>query len=42
MTLDIYVCKCDREFAVMEDAEPNGCPFCYSQDIEWSLEVETV
>jgi predicted RNA-binding Zn-ribbon protein involved in translation (DUF1610 family) len=36
MTLDVYVCECDEEFAVKEDKEPHSCPFCGSLDIEWS------
>jgi predicted RNA-binding Zn-ribbon protein involved in translation (DUF1610 family) len=36
LPLDVYVCSCDEEFAVKEDKEPNGCPFCGTGEIEWS------
>jgi len=40
MTLDVYVCECDKEFLVKDGAEPNYCPFCDSMNLDWSHEVE--
>jgi len=42
MTLDVYVCGCGEEFATKDGHDPNGCPFCYSPEIEFSHEVKDV
>lgn len=38
--LDVYVCECEREFAVQEGLEPNCCPFCHGPEIQFEREVE--
>lgn len=40
MTLDVYYCECDEEFAVKDGKEPNCCPFCHSPEIEWSHSID--
>lgn len=40
MTLDVYACNCDEEFAVKDGKEPTCCPFCGDKEIEWSHEAK--
>ena len=42
MTLDVYVCEGNHEWAVKDGEEPNCCPFCYSPEFEHSHEVKDV
>lgn len=39
MTLDVYVCEKDHEFAVKDGEDPSLCPFCGTDEIEFSHEV---
>lgn len=38
LTLDVYICIGNHEFAVKEDEEPDVCPFC-QEATEWSHAV---
>ncbi len=42
MMLDVYICGHDdcHEFAVKSGQDPFYCPFCGSESIEFSHEVE--
>lgn len=38
--LDVYVCSNNHDFAVKSDQEPEYCPFCGTQEIDFSHYVE--